>query len=665
MLLAFAFILAALLVLTVRIGWIQVVASDKYMARAAEGRIKDEIVAPDRGSILDRNGRELAVSTTKYEIWIRTLPEAAELKANGQAWFDGQVDIAVRAVSRSTGIGEDEILAMLDDGHKRVKVIKKTDKETMSAIKASAKEQNGDKRVPVIEVVEISSRSYPLGSLASNVIGGVNSAGNGQSGVELSFDSDLSGITGRSIASTDRDGNKVTGGELASYASKDGLSVVLTIDETLQYYTEQALAEGLAATQADRMMAIVMDPSTGDVLAMATTDNFDPNNPLVPITEEDQATLATLEGEEYSKYLNEMWKNPLVSDVYDPGSVFKLITVSSAIETGSIKPEDHFYCSGALEVYDRLIRCWEYPKAHGSQTVAQAVQNSCNPAMIQIVQKMGFDNYYRYLELYGFKEKTNIDLPGETNSLMLKVQCPVGLATMSFGQGISVTPLQMITAVCAIANDGKLMQPRIALSLNDSEGNVVYTYPTKIKRQVLSEETSAEVRSIMQYVADSDKSASKAGHIEGYKIGMKTGTTQKLVDGTYDSGQTIATTVIVAPIENPKFVILIIADNPKTTPYGISAAGPTANKIAREALRYLNVKPSYTDDELQALSKKEKTVPDVTGKSYSEAAAVLEAAGFTAASQGDGTDPDFAVVDQYPKPGTKTTQGSSVFLYRN
>ncbi|MDR1272058.1 MAG: PASTA domain-containing protein [Clostridiales Family XIII bacterium] len=665
MLVAFAVMLILIVALTMRVGWIQVVANDKYMTRAADGRIKDEVVAPDRGRILDRNGREFAVSSTKYDIWIRI--ELYPSEANKEdGWLEGQIDLAVRAVARGAGKGEDELRALLENGTTRVRVVRNTDKEHMLAISAAAKELTEGGSVAVLETVENDSRSYPLGTLASNVIGTVNGDGTGQSGVELSYNNYLSGVTGRSIVNTDGNGNKVSGGELANYESTDGLSVILTIDETIQYYLEQALAESMAATESDRMIAIVMDPKTGDILAMGTTDNYDPNNPQTPLTEEGQAALAALEEDAKSEYLSNMWKNPLVSDVYDPGSVFKLVTVSSAIEVGSAKPEeDHYYCSGGIDVYDRFIRCWDYPKSHGNQTIAEAVKNSCNPAMIQIVQKMGFENYYRYLELFGITESTGVKLPGEAEPLIQTNPGPVGLATMSFGQGLSITPLQMITAVSAIANDGKLMEPRIAVGLADSDGNVVEKFPTKIKRQVLSEATAAEVRSIMEYVATSDGSQSRSGHIDGYNIGIKTGTTQKLVGDTYESGQVIGSMVLVAPIEDPKFVVLVIADNPKTTKYGIAAAGPATNKIATETLRYLNVKPTYTEEELQSIASREKAVPDVTGKLYSEAAIILDNAGFKANAQNGGAEEDYQVIDQYPKPGSKAIVGGTVFLYRS
>ncbi|MDR3304729.1 MAG: PASTA domain-containing protein [Clostridiales Family XIII bacterium] len=660
MIVAFAFILLAFTALTFRLGWIQIVASDKYASKAAEYQIKDERITPVRGSILDRNMKELAVSTASYRIWVRLKPYDLESETE-TAVVETQKKLAAAVIADALGVASEDILAKYNADLTRVRVAKDVTKAQLQVIREGINNQD----LSVIEVEENTTRKYPLGTLASHVIGSVNLDGAGQNGVELEYNQYLSGIAGRRIASTDGVGNDLTGGEKALYESTDGLNLVLTIDETIQYYVEEALAKGKEEVDADRMMCVVMDPGNGEILAMAATDPFDPNAPWEPIAEEAQAEFAALAPEDQTAYLSRMWRNPIISDTYDPGSVFKLITVSSALEEGVVTPETEFVCNGSYKVYDRDIRCWNYPSAHGVQTVRNGVLNSCNPVMIQIVQKMGYERFYNYLELFGITEKTGVDLPGEGRPLIqsAEVAGPVGLSTMSFGQGLSVTPIQMVSAVAAIANDGKLMQPHIVKGLANADGEIVTEFPSKIERQVISEETAQEIKGIMEYVAA--ESPTPAGRIEGYRLGVKTGTTMKLIDGEYSGGAVVGSMTAIAPIDNPRFVILVVADTPKKAHYGNVTAGPTLNTITSEVLRYLNVKPNYTEEEMATMDQGKVSVPDMVGWHYEAAEEALEASGFVVSSEGAGSSGDYEITDQYPKPGTRVEPGSTVFLYPN
>jgi stage V sporulation protein D (sporulation-specific penicillin-binding protein) len=664
MIAAFIIILAAFVVLTFRVGWIQIVQNEKYASKAAEYQVKDERIKPTRGSILDRNGNELAVSTTTYRVWVRLKAYNEEDEAE-VASVDTQKKMAAKVIAEALGKSETDITALFERNADapRVRVASDVLKQQVEDIRKAINEQE----LQVIEIEDVGSRKYPLGTLASTVLGSTNYDGTGQSGIELEYNRYLSGIAGRRIASTDAAGGDLTGGEQARYESQDGLSVMLTIDETIQYYVEQALAEGKEETQADRMMAIVMDPKTGDILALASTDDalFDPNDPGRPIADEDREVFGALEPEEQAEYLNEMWHNPLISEDYEPGSVFKLVTVSSALEEGAVTPADTFYCGGAYQVADRLIQCWVYPGGHGTQDVRTAVKNSCNPAMMQIIQKLGYERFYNYLELYGITEKTGIDLPGEANPLIQDEQTaiPVGLSTMSFGQGLSVTPIQMISVVASLANDGKYMQPRVAKGLADANGDLALEFPTKIKRQVISEETAREVREIMDYVAV--ENGVKGGDLTGYKIGIKTGTSQKLVNGEYVLSERIGSMTAIAPIDEPRFVALVLCDTPRVGFYGVETAGPTLKKITGEVLRYLNVKPSYTEDELATMEAGKIEVPDLTGLTYFEANDWLAQIGLVASGQENVPGENFTIVDQYPKPGMRAQEGGTVFLYKN
>jgi len=708
-LVAFIFILVVFTGLTFRVGWIQIVAADQYASMAAEYQIKDERIKPSRGSILDRNMNEMAVSTVSYRLWVRLVP-ATEAEAALQDKEDlvRQKLTAASLVAAETELTFDSIMYKLDTDSSLVRIASDLTKPQIEAIRSGINKEN----LTILEIEECSTRRYPLGTLAAKIIGSVSYDGIGQNGIEMSYDKYLSGVTGRQIARTDPLGDAITGGEKAYYESRDGLNVVSTIDESIQYFVEDALLRGLERTQANRMMAVVYDPRTGDILAMADTDPYDPNVPGMPVLEEDRAEFATLTNEEQGEYLSRMWRNPCISDVYDPGSPFKAITVSSALEDGAVTPESWFNCAGSLNVYDEVIRCWIHPGAHGGQSVRDAVANSCNPVMMQVVQVLGYNRFYNYLELFGITEKTGVDLPGEENPLVLSAEDagPVGLATMAFGQGLSVTPIQMVSAIGAIANDGKLMVPRVVKGLADREGNMVEEFVPKIRRQVISENTAAEVKEILNYV--SKFQTAEAAKISGYNIGIKTGTTQKLVNGEYSEYAAIGSMVIIAPIEDPQFVALVLCDTPRVGYYGIGTAGPVVNEISTELLRYLNIKPDYSPEEIDRLNNQKLEIGNYTGWTLAEAKDSLETLGLKSnigvllgggpvsgeegegeegagAGSGDagtagedGEDADHAahdnpessfvvnyldgnlkVVDQYPKPGMRVSPGGSVFLY--
>jgi len=681
--------------LTFRVGWIQIVAAEQYATKAAEYQIKDEKLKPTRGSILDRNMNELAVSTVSYRVWVRLKPATeAEAALQDPAELARQKKLAAILVASETGVTPESIEAKLDTDQILVRVANDLTKPQIAAIHEGIKEE----KITIIEIEECSTRRYPLGPLAAKVIGSVNYDGIGQSGVEMTYNQYLSGITGRKIARTDLFGDAVIGGEQAYYESQNGLNVVLTIDESIQHFVEDSLVRGMERTQADRMMAIVYDPKTSDVLAMADTDPYDPNDPGRPISQEERDIFGALTAEEQTEYLSKMWRNPCISDVYDPGSPFKAITVASALEDGAVTPETWFNCGGSLQVHDRKIQCWVYPGAHGGLTVRQGVAHSCNPCMMQVAQTLGFNRFYNYLELFGITEKTGIDLPGEEWPLVQDADTagPVGLATMAFGQGLSITPIQMISAVGALAYDGKLMVPRVVKGLADENGNMVEEFAPKIKRQVVSENTANEMREILNNVSEFQGPPNAT--ISGYNIGVKTGTTQKLIGGEYSRTAVIGSMFIIAPIEDPQFVVLVLCDNPRVGYYGIGTAGPVVNEISEWLLHYLNIKPDYTDAEIDKINSEKTAVADYTGWSLGDAKASLELNGLksnigtfwgespdvsvdeTAGADDedidliDMIDPEstylvknlsreMQVVDQYPKPGMRVSPGGIVFLY--
>ena len=676
MILVFIIIMVLFVGLTFRIGWIQIIAAERYATMAADFQVKDIRTMPGRGAIFDRNMNELAVSTISFRVWIRLKP----VESSDQNFIDNldkQKKLAAAALSTILGKSEEELLNEMNVDQTLLRVASDMSKAQIEEIRSLINEND----IKIIEFEQRTTRKYPLGTLASKIIGSVNYDGIGQAGIEMEYNQYLSGVAGRKIVRTDGAGGTITGGEHAEYDSTDGYSVVLTIDEAMQYYVEEALQKGLERTQADRMMAIILDPKTGEILAMGDTDPYDPNDPGRPISLDERALFGAMTPEDQAAYLSKMWRNPVISDVYDPGSPFKTITVASGLEDGVITPESSFNCGGSYNVADRSIRCWVYPGAHGMQTVRQGTCNSCNPVMMQITQALTYPRFYNYLELFGITEKTGIDLPGEENPLVQSTDTagPVGLATMSFGQGLSVTPLQMASAIGAIANDGKLMKPHIVKSYADSDGNIIEEIPNKIVRMVISENTSREVLEIMEEVSEFQAKNSPAAKIDGYRIGIKTGTTQKLINGEYSETAAIGSMVIVAPIDDPKFIALVLCDTPRVGYYGIGTAGPVVNEIATELLQYLKVKPNYSEEEIARMNAEKITVADYTGWTLADADESLTSLGLksnlTSPEPGDEDSPaptvsnsfsidmGLTVKDQYPKPGSLATKGSTVFLY--
>ena len=420
-----------------------------------------------------------------------------------------------------------------------------------------------------------------------------------------------------------------------------------------------------ANTQADRVMAIVMDPKTGDILAMGVTPDFDPNNPRVPITSGGAAYVDSLPDKEKLDYWNKMWRNPLVSDDYEPGSTFKLITTAIALEEGVTFPDDKFVCTGSIIVAGQKLKCWRFYNPHGAENLVQAVENSCNPVFVQLAQRVGYEKYFDYLELFGLRDKTGIDYPGEGFAIIQDEATagPVGLATMAYGQGIAVTPIQLITAISALGNEGKMMQPRIVRELKDENGNVIQKFDTKVVRQVVSKETAKEMSLIMEAVVD--EGGGGTAKIPGFRIGGKTGTANKAEGGGY-SEQTNSSFIGMAPMDDPKVAILMIVDNPQGVKFGSQTAAPGVKMVLEETLRYLNVQPSYSDEEKQAMESGYTTVPDVTNQNLSDAIGILAGASltYTVSPPSEGGE-DFVIVDQYPKPGEKMQKGGTVCLYKN
>lgn len=653
LIIVFGVVCLVTVLLAFRVGWIQIIRADDYSKMAIEQQTSDVPITAKRGVIYDRNGKELAISAVTNTIWVR--PASIKNSSEDAAEVEQTTnDVAVK-LAEILEMDAAEVKSIITQEKLLVKVAKYVDKEKADQIR--------DAQLTGIEIAEDVKRYYPLGAFLSHVLGSTTDDNQGLSGLELKYNQYLSGINGRWIKNKDIKGRSLAYGVEKYYQAEDGLSLVLTIDEVIQHYVEKALTTVQADTQAKRVMCIVMDPETGDVLAMAVTPDFDPNDPRTPLDPEEAAKVAAMDSTEQQAYWNQMWRNPLISDTYEPGSTFKLITTSLALDAGVTSPSDTFVCTHSYQVAGVTLHCWR-PQPHGHETLAQAVQNSCNPVFIQLAQRMGMDKYYEGLELFGLMEKTGIDFPGEGSNILQKKETagPVGLATMSYGQGIAVTPISLITAISSIGNEGKLMQPRLVKALVDSDGNTVQEFEPKVVRQVISKQTASEMCDIMESVVS--EGGGGTAKVAGYRIGGKTGTANKPKDGGY-SDDTYSSFVGLAPMEDPQVAILLIVDTPQGVKYGSQTAAPGVKLILEDTLRYLNIQPTYTDEEKAAMESRMVDVPDLTGQSVDNALGILGGKNLKVALQlneDKGAAGD-VVVDQYPKPGERVEIDSTVTVY--
>lgn len=651
--LGFTLIALLLIALLFRVAWIQLVDAEELTNLAIEQQTKDTPIEAKRGAIYDRNGNELATSTACYTLWAR--PSQISLKGEEKR-TDAEIKELAKKIAEIIDDDAEDVYEKLTKEQALVRLAKYLEKETADELRKLS--------VSGIELSEAKKRYYPRGNFASQLLGSVNDDNMGRTGIELQYDSYLSGVSGRWVKNTDLNGNELVKGAEEYYEAQDGLNVIMALDEAIQYYAEKALEKGMKNTKAERIMCLVMDPKTGDILASAATPGFDPNNATEP-AEEDKEKYEKLSTEKQNQYLFKLWRNPLVSDTYEPGSTFKLITSSSAIEERVVDDNTRFNCSGSFTVAGVRLHCWTHG-AHGTQNIKEAIGNSCNPALAKVAELLGKTKMYKYLRLYGITDKTGVDYPGEAGSIVQNIDNvgPVELATIGYGQGISLTPIQLLTAVNAIGNDGVLLQPRYVKALTDSEGKIVEEYEPVVVRKVISSATAEKMRGIMQYVVDEGGGGN--AKIPGYRVGGKTGTANKINAGTGKYGDDYYSSFIgMAPMDDPQISILVVVDSPKGSYYGSMVAAPIAKEILTDALRYLGVSPSYSDEEKKVLESGYTTVPNVVGKEFSEAVGMIGGKELKYSRPKSARDDDsFTVVDQYPKAGSKVKKNSVVYVYK-
>lgn len=631
--------------LIIRTGYLQLIKGEWLSTKASEQQTREIPIEPKRGTIYDANMKELAVSVTKYTVWCKPV-EVKDKK-----------DVAEKLAS-ILGKEEEEVSKLVNKKNTAlVRIQRWIDDETATKIR--------DLSLSGIWVAEDNQRYYPYGNFAAYVLGHTAADSTGIAGIEMQYNSKLQGKAGKLIVSTDASGREIPQGSETYYEPVQGNGLVLTIDEVIQHYAEKAIEKAYEVTGAKRVNVIAMDPKTGDILAMASKPDYDPNDSRTAIYPYYQELLEEYSDKEKINGYYAMWRNPLINDTYEPGSTFKLITSSASVEEGVVSDKDKFVCTGSVTVGGRKIKCWRHYRPHGEQTFAQGVQNSCNPVFVELSNRLGVSKFYDYIEAFGFKSKTRIDLPGEAKGIIYneKNVGPVELATMSFGQSISVTPIQLITAISAIANDGELMQPRLVKGYTDNKGNVIEEIAPKSVRKVVSEETSKKMLEIAQSVVSDG--GGKTAYLPGYRLGGKTGTAQKVVDGVYAQGKYICSFVGIAPTDDPQIVVLATVDEPtEGSLFGSTTAGPIIKEIMSEALPYLGVEPKYTEEEKAENEKVKVVVPDVRNLAIEDAAKVLEESKLKVNLDPDVDVPEGSkVTDMFPKPGVKVSEGSSISIY--
>ncbi len=623
-----------------RLAFIQIVNSAEYQQKAVEQWTRDIPIRSKRGIIYDRNFKKLAVSATAYEIYVR--PAMVKDK-----------DAVTNALSEILEMDKASLAQKVTANKDTVLIKKKVDAEKVKLLR--------EKELQGIVFNDDSKRFYPQSNFASYVLGFTNPDNQGQDGVELTYEKYLNGFPGRNIVMTDAHGEMLPGSDTKYYEPQDGLNLVLTIDEVIQHFAEKVVENALIENKAKRVTAIVMDPKTGDILAMTSKPDFDNNDPR-KVPEDLADKWSTMSEKEQLDVLYRIWRNPAISDSYEPGSTFKVITSSAGLEENVVKPEDHFNCIGHITVAGKKMKCWRSYKPHGNQSFAEAVKNSCNPVFVEVGQRMGKEKLYKYIKAFGFGSVTNIKLPGEARGIVRELGGvgPVELANNSFGQGISVTPIQLITAFSAVANDGMLMEPRIAKKVIDGEETTVHEFQPRAVRQVISRETSATMRQILEFAIPPTASS----YIPGYKVAGKTGTAQKAEGGIYVSGKFVSSFCGFAPANDPKVSVLVVIDEPGAGQYyGGVIAAPVARSIIYDTLRYMDVKPQYTAEEKELMQRPLVKVPEVRNMALKNAIKELEKSKLKYSVEAEFEhNMESTIVDQTPKPGADINEGSIVIL---
>ena len=635
---------------------VTIVDGKDLQQRAIEQSLRNTSLSAQRGTIYDANGNVLAKSAS---VWTVIL-EPAYIEDD-----------------ETRGVIADGLAEILDMDRETI-MEKAKQQSYYTYLKREVETEIKDEILAFMEEKEISrgiileeayKRYYPYGTLASTVLGFTGTDDQGLAGIEAEYDTELSGTAGRLITAKNAIGTDMPFEYEQQIDAEDGYNLHLTIDEVVQNILEKHLDEGVEQNKvANGAAGIVINVNTGGIVAMAGAGNFDPNDPFTIVDTELAGEIEAMpDGDEkdeaYNNALQAQWRNKAVNDTYYPGSVFKMVTAAIGMEEGIISENTTYTCTGAYRHPDlsKPISCWR-SGGHGTQTFVEGLCNSCNPFFIDIGQKIGPATFYKYFEAFGLTEKTGIDLPGESGSIYFSEErletYVADLATLSFGQNFSITPLQMVTACATIVNGGKLVTPHVVDRITDSEGNIVEVKETQIKRQVISEDVSERLSAILQ--KNGESGTAKNGYVAGFRIGGKTGTSEKVAwhnEHLDEEMRYIASYCGFAPADDPQYAMLILFDEPLgDSYYGGAVAGPVFAKVMEEVLPYLGVDRQYTETEMEDL---DLDTPAVTGKPVTEAKSAVEEAGLVCRVEGDGD----TVLDQIPYEGNSIPKDGTVVLF--
>lgn len=648
------FILVVFIALVAIIGKLQFIDGTWLKERAYSQSTSSTVVSAKRGTIYDSNGKALAISAEVDTVSVN--PEYLVVKEKGEVNKEKTQELREKMAQKFAEIFSleyDDVLKKLNSSRSVETIASKVETDKVTTLKAWLSENKISSGVNIDEDVK---RYYPYNNLASNLIGFCGTNNQGLDGIELSYDDELKGTNGKLTTAISVTQTAIPDQNEQYIAPENGSNIYLTIDSNIQTIVEKYLKQAVEENNCQRGgNAIAMNPENGEILAMATYPDYNLNDPYTP-NESLSEGWDKLSSQEQSNKLYSMWRNRAVLDTYEPGSTFKIIAASIGLEENIVETDTagDFYCGGSETVSGTRISCANR-SGHGSQSLRNALENSCNPALIQLGQRIGVSTFYKYLDAFGFFKKTGIDLPSEGTSSFWREKNvgPVELATMSFGQRFTITPMQLVKAAAAVANEGKLVTPHVVKEIENPDTGTVKTIQTNEERQVISADTANKIKDMMKSVVETG--GGKYAQVKGYEIGGKTGTSE--ADPNHPENGYVASFLAIAPVDNTKIVLLLTLYAPKVKNYyGGSIAAPAVSQMLSEILPYLDI-PSNNSDEgnIELVS-----VPNVTNKTIAEAQKILKAAGLEYSSVGDA---DNIVSEQVPKSGTQLQKNGIVKIY--
>lgn len=636
----------AFLVCVGSLVYVSLIHGEEYRLKAEKNQLSDTTISAERGTIYDSNMKVLAKSASAWLIYLNP----SKIKD------DAQRDLIVKNLSVILNIDEETLRKKSErttSGYEKIAGEVETD--IKDKLKTFISE---NKLTAIIGIDPDTKRYYPYSSFASSIIGFTDADDNGRLGLELRYNLELTGVAGRMITAKNARQGSMSTDYQTTYDAKAGNSLVLTIDEVVQYYLEQSLDQALVDTGAKYAYGIVMNVKTGAILGMTSKPDFDLNSPNTITNQQlisriEAVTDPTEKKTETTNSLYAQWRNRTISDTYEPGSVFKPLVIAAALEEGVVNENTTYTCKGGIQVANHYQKCWK-EGGHGTENLTQGLMNSCNPFLITIGQKMGKEDFHKYFEAFGLTEKTGIDLPAEaapkadvTYHSLQKMGISE-LSSSSFGQTFQVSPIQVITAISAIANGGKLMQPYVVSSMLDGGGNVIMKTTPTVKRQVISQKTASLVAGMMEQVVSAG--TGKNAYIAGYHVAGKTGTSEKIgKEGAY-----IASFAGFAPTNDPEIAILIAIDEPVGAHGGSVVAAPIAGDVLEKVLTHLNIEPQYDEKEMANITA---VAPDITSLTLQDAKE--KASKYTVKFIGNGT----KVVSQMPSAGQQMKIGGVIVAY--